>query len=485
MYNIRKIGKSSILFLILFVMSLTVLIGLSINKEAKRGIRRLRESMGGSFKIEALYSRDDLSVWQASPQGGAMRYIGPKVDDQMIKILMSVNGIKKYNAVYAWELYADDLKLFDGLFVYANKIAEEKEPGSEMWEKITSFVGNSNTEDNDYFRTGSFTLIKGNHVGEGDLYKVLISENLANYNGLKLGDKFTVSLRVGTGSQDDNPYKLLCPPFDLEVAGIFKVNNGLGASEMVPESSISDNIIFTSIDFSKKIASYMENNGSAYDSCTFFVKDPKELMTIIKNVKAEGIASSRYFTVQEDDSTYQASAEPLKNISRIFYVLIGMVVCTCGILLFLILAMWMKGRVKEIGILFSVGIGKRIIIIQYILECIMVAILAFALSFFVSQVIVNQVGNYTLQRLTPRQENGIKTVTKEDITSKYDESQLDQQEILNVKAGVKTPENLEIKVGVEEFLTTMLIGLGMISSSVFWSVSNELKRNPKDILSNH
>lgn len=486
LYNIRKKGKSSILFLILFLMALTVLVGLAIYRGTNQGIQKLRESMGGSFKTEAIYSKDDLSVWQSSPQGGSMRYIGPKVDEKLMKEIMSFDGIEKYNAVYSWELYADDLELFDGLFVYANKIAQEKESGSEMWEKISSFIGNSRTEENDYFRTGAFELVDGTHIGEGDLYKVLISEKLAKYNKLKLGDSFTVSLREGTGSQKDNPYKLLCPPFDLQIAGIFKVNSGLGASEMVPESSISDNIMFTSIDFSEKIVSYLEENNPAYDYCTFFVEDPKELLDIIDRVKEKEIVSTRYFSIQEDDATYQASAGPLKNINRILYIFIGTVLGTCSILLFLILTMWIKGRTRETGILFSIGITKKNIISQYILECMMIAILAFSLSFVISNNLAYRVGNFALDKLSPKQVDTIKQVTKEDITSEYGQAQvMDQKEVLKPETGSNTPESLDIKVEVGEFFVSVFIVTGLICGSVYWSVSKELRRNPKDILGNH
>lgn len=467
-------------FCILLFMTIMVLTGLSIEQGSNHEIEILRETLGGSFKIEALYNKEDPSVWKIRQEDGTMQYIGPQVDDNLIEKVTQIEGIKFYNAVYTWELYADDLELFHGLFTYVNQIEEEKERGAEMLEKTTSFVGNTNTENSSYFRNGSFELVEGSHIRNGDLYKILISKNLAERNHLKMGDVFTVSLRESTGSKEDNPYKLKCPPFDLEIGGIFEVKSGIAESEMVPETSISDNLIFTSIDFSKKVLSYLDEKPCPYDNCTFFVESKQELISVIDRVKAKNIASLNYFKMQEDDSAYKESVAPLKVVKTLFTILSGVIMLACGLLLVIILSMRIKGRNRETGIMLSLGISAKSIAYQYIFECIIVALIAFILSFVIAKGIASQVGNYVLEKVTPKQEDTIKKITKKEVT--HNQEQGLSEDMLNVKASVKTPEHLSIGVGFWEFLLVIFVEIMLICFSVSFEILKLFRKNLKEIL---
>lgn len=485
LYNKRKLGKSCILFLILFIMSLSVLTGLSIYRSSVFAIDSLRESFGGSFKIEAKYNKEDLSLWEAKESGG-MSYIGPNVDDDLIENVMTVNGIKSYNASTTWYLYTDDLNLVSGMYGYQDsnaKLKEYVEPGDELWEKVSKFIGNTNSESSVYFRTGAYELVEGEHIGDGDSGKVLISQELANRNYLKVGDVFTVSMREGLITVSENLYKQVGSDLKLEVVGTFKVKSGIQASEMTPESEISDNIMFTSLDFSNQVLSYLEEENRFYESCTFFIQDPKALEDIINKVKSQNIVDMLYFNVMEDDATYKSSAAPLETIRLLIKILVVFVIVTCAILLCLLLTMWIKERIKETGILLSIGLSKKNIVLQYMLECVMIAVLAFGLSFVVSEGVAAQTGNYVLEKITPEEENTMKTITSEDIMNASATNTLDTTELVKVESPIKTPKSLTIRTGLDELLTVIFVGIVLICFSVYWAVSKEFKLNPKEILS--
>src|SRR5699024_9102081 len=61
-------------------------------------------------------------------------------------------------------------------------------------------------------------------------------------------------------------------------------------------------------------------------------------------------------------------------------------------ILSLILTMWARARIHETGIFLSVGIKKVSILGQYITEVLIIAVVAFSLSYFPSNLIANQVG---------------------------------------------------------------------------------------------
>ena len=62
------------------------------------------------------------------------------------------------------------------------------------------------------------------------------------------------------------------------------------------------------------------------------------------------------------------------------------------VILSLILTMWARSRIHEIGVLLSIGIRKLSILGQYIAEVLIIAMLAFSLSNFSASTIAGQMG---------------------------------------------------------------------------------------------
>lgn len=55
----------------------------------------------------------------------------------------------------------------------------------------------------------------------------------------------------------------------------------------------------------------------------------------------------------------------------------------------LILILWLRERIYEIGILLSIGISKIKIVTQFILELLFISLPSFVLSLFIGNVILN------------------------------------------------------------------------------------------------
>ena len=62
----------------------------------------------------------------------------------------------------------------------------------------------------------------------------------------------------------------------------------------------------------------------------------------------------------------------------------------CGItVLSLILILWLRERIREIGILLSIGVSKIKIVTQFILELLFISLPSLVLSLFTGNVILN------------------------------------------------------------------------------------------------
>ena len=134
----------------------------------------------------------------------------------------------------------------------------------------------------------------------------------------------------------------------------------------------------------------------------FYVDDPGEMEKIASQIKALDLDWDS-FTLTIDNSAYEAVASPLTAMQNlIVWLIVGCVAVSVGILV-LILSMWIKQRRHETGILLSVGISKSRIILQYTVEVLMIAIVAFGLSFFTSSLISQGVSDLIFHQVSESQ----------------------------------------------------------------------------------
>ena len=95
-----------------------------------------------------------------------------------------------------------------------------------------------------------------------------------------------------------------------------------------------------------------------------------------------------------DTAEYDAIAYQLSNIGRLTTLLIVSAITVSVIVLFLILAMRIRGRVHEVGVLLAVGVAKRHIIAQFLVETTAILLLTFLFSFPVSYFAAMQIGTF-------------------------------------------------------------------------------------------
>lgn len=65
---------------------------------------------------------------------------------------------------------------------------------SDEFENILSVEATNNSEKDNLFNSGIFTIIKGRHINNNDREKILIHKELAEKNNLKFNDKIKLKL---------------------------------------------------------------------------------------------------------------------------------------------------------------------------------------------------------------------------------------------------------------------------------------------------
>ncbi len=451
LYTMRKKTKTLILFLVLVTISTFILTGLSIYKAADDSALSLRQSVSGSIRLEL--DENNRKNWQYQQVAGGMLvdYVGVPITDEDIHKIMSIDGIKVYNGLGDGSVFAKDFSFISGFSFGA---------GSD-YSRLPSVT---DSEYFNFFTRKAFQLVEGRHIKEGDDHVVLISTAIAEKNTLKLGDTITVQCCYDSG---------IYPDVTLTIIGIYAYE---ADNEFNTTSTDKRNRLI--IDH-KAMQEIMQRDVIQYDNgVDFYVDDPREMERIASQIKALDLDWDS-FILTMDNSAYEAVASPLTAMQNlIVWLIVGCVAVSVGILI-LILSMWIKQRRHETGILLSVGISKSRIILQYTIEVLMIAVVAFGLSFFTSSLISQGVSDLIFHQVSESQplpeielpDDGTEYL---DITGQY---------IPYDTSNVETLESVQVNVSPNYLLYIYIFGTLLIVFSVSAASISVIQMKPKKILS--
>lgn len=129
-----------------------------------------------------------------------------------------------------------------------------------------------------------------------------------------------------------------------------------------------------------------------YAAADFFVTDPKQLEVIIQQVQNIDSINWNNFQIIANDEVYQNISASLSNTGTLITTLIIVVTVVSMILIIVILSMSIRGRKRETGILLAVGIVKPAVILQYVLETLLIAVVAFPLAYLSGKQVAGTLG---------------------------------------------------------------------------------------------
>ena len=206
------------------------------------------------------------------------------------------------------------------------------------YKNVVSVIGTNNTSKNVLFRSGVFTLTSGKDIDSKDRNSILIHSDLAKKNHLKVGDTIVLNSHTYT------------------IKGIFegkKHETYTGLS-----SDLSENTVFVD---------YHSLDTKMIHKMTVFSK--KESM--LKQVQS--LYPSSEYVVSKDTNAYKSSLESIQSMKHMIQILSCSII-VCGlVVLSLVLVLWLRDRMHEIGVLLSIGKSKMEIIVQFILELVFIS----------------------------------------------------------------------------------------------------------------
>ncbi len=389
LYIWRKKHRSIVLIMTVFAMASFVLTGLVLRSGAEREAAAVREALGSSFVLKI--DNNDMSYYEPGDFAGSLVYAGPMVTSEMIDTIMEMEGVTDFFVNEVWYCWTS-LKLRPGTFSYTVDTYDPDSDYSNTLEGYTvlmqdaPIVSCNDGNLHEFFRIGAYSIVEGRNIEEGDHNSTVISEYLAEKNGLSAGDSFTIEMKEGCIKDSSTPDKAIGEPITVRIVGVFSVNFEQELSIYTGETGYAENIIFSSQDVVGQIKSSLGENSvsTEFNQVTFFADSPEQIEIITEQIKTDMEKEIDGLLLEWDDTAYQATTDALNGMLLLANLLIFAGVAGCLIVLTLLVHMWVKTRKREIGILLSVGGRRGEILLQMVLECLIPAILAVVLAVLLS-----------------------------------------------------------------------------------------------------
>ena len=421
-YLTRKKGRTILLFLYMTVMAIFILTVFSLKNAAEKELFRLLETFGTGFVLK-INTENPANVTVVEENGMIdSRYIGTKITDEMIQKILELDGVTNYTLPKEYNIVWTDLKLRPG--AWAEMMPDEDTIFTEEYLKLLrqEILEYSCTDGklSKNFRMGALEISKGRNLKRDDRFRTVISEELAERNGLSVGDTITIEVKEGTYLPTKEYHKTWGEPIQLEIAGLFHMNLTQQYSELTNEYGYMENNIYVDQETHEIIDKIIADNweGDFYDvgypEVIFFVDDPKKTDYIIQEMKDREDIPTDSLTVYPDQTAYEASAKPYSLIRTFSTILLAIGIAGAGIILYLLMKLTVRGRMRETGILLSIGIKKRKIVGQMLIECLAVSAAALVLAILLSAPLVSVCSQVAERLATPDAKEETYRVTLRD-----------------------------------------------------------------------
>lgn len=404
LYTTRKKVRTILLFSIILIIATLLTVCFSINSSSNMANANVKKALKCGFTVNAKTLENGL-------------------DESIVNQILNIDGITdSYNLrSYTVSEYRD---------TNSNKLKTREDIGLKVYENAGRVVGDRYSEKDSYFTDEGFKLTNGKHITPDKKQVALVHQDFANRNNLSIGDYIVLKNIEGNSIE-----------IKVQIIGIFTSTRKSDSEEYMDTTNLFENIIFIDLNTSSKLI-YETDSNSQYGD--FEVDDPGELDNLISEMKKIENVNWDNCKITKNDSSFKNTKEALEGIQKIVSTAIIVIFIISIILIVLILNLWTKHRINEIAILLSVGISKKDIILQQIIEIFMVSVPAFILSYFTSSIATKIVGSKLISSIT---------------------------------------NSIEISVNIFDWLLVSGIGLLIILVSTIISIYQITKIKPRDIFS--
>ncbi len=374
----KNIGKTILLFVIIVVITNLVIAGLSIQSATQKSMDQIRSSLGNDVTLSV-----DFRNMMKNREPGAAVSNETSLTTTMADSLKNLKYVESYNYQISTSADSDSISAVENKSDNSNNQQDTNKPNDqpEQASNQGDFTISANTtmEYLDSFTNSNYTLTDGRLLTSDDANtnNCVIETNLASDNDLSVGDTFTITTTVN----DETIIQ------ELTIVGIYEIQstNEIGAAHF----NNPVNTIYTDLSVGQTLTGSSENITSAI----YYLDDPENAEAFVELAKKKSDIDFDTFSLDANDRLYQQNASSLESMQSFAKMFVWIVVIAGSAILCLILALTIRNRYYEIGVLLSLGQSKVKIVAQQLIEIGLIAVVAFVISLGTGQLTSHYMGN--------------------------------------------------------------------------------------------
>ncbi len=441
----RSKGRNILIAIIVLVISVSACIGLSIRQASESAKQNTLENMSVtatiSFDRQSMMSqmgagkgenrgerpafdKDEFAQMMGGFQDLSLEEYEHYANAESVKdfyytATVSVNGSDDFLPVSSDSLSEDETasEEYDGYQVQGMGGSTDfpGTPGALGGKGMTSsdftLKGFSSDLAMSDFQDGTASIEEGAVFEEGtENYDCIISQELALYNSLGVGDVITIT----NPNSEDETYELTITGFFTDSSANENSFSPMGFSSNDPANMIyvSYNALNGIVSASEKVSEVItdETTGRQTETAltstlnaTYVFGDTEDYYSFESQVRELGLADT-YVVNSKDITAFENSLTPLKTLSSMagWFLLVILVI---GAVILVVLNIFsVRERKYEIGVLTAMGMKKGKVAAQFIAEIFMVTIIAVIIGIVIGGVSSVPVTNALLENQTLTQQ---------------------------------------------------------------------------------
>lgn len=385
---VRSTGRNVLIGIIVFIISFSACISLSIQSASKKAADSAKEGLSVTAQIgvdrqamvEGMQNKEDRQsalqeIKELTLDELEVYAKAESVSDFYYSMSASLNG-ESIDAINMSENMQENKQDADFKQLKGGKF------GAQGDFTITGYSSDSAMTD---FLNGISTITKGEmFASKTNDGTCVISEELASYNELSIGDTITLS----NPNNEEETYK-------LKISGIYEKevteDSSIGIMGGFMPSADSSNQIYTSYETLKEIIENSKKNINTKAGSTDGETTEAQIHSILNGTykfatvdayekfqkEARKMGLSDAYTISSSDVlSYEESLKPLQNLSQYagYFLLIILII---GASILIVLHIFsIRERKYEIGVLTAIGMKKWKVCIQFLMETLLVTFLA-------------------------------------------------------------------------------------------------------------
>lgn len=328
-------------------------------------------------------------------------------------------------------------------------------------------------------------FISGNKkIKEGAIFtkdsaenEIIISESLATENKKNIGD--TIVLYHSTNEEQ----LLTC-----KIIGIYEDTSDVTENSFMNMNALqSSNQIYTSTttiaNISNKIT--QESKGMGI-SVKYYLHNNDDVRAFEKEVRKKGLDDA--YTLSTNEEEVLASVRPIQNVSQFSLTFLVLILIVGAVVLGVINLINIKERTYEIGVLRAIGMSKKKVAMQFVIEIFIVALIALvigtSLGTVMAQPVTNKVLRHEIESYEESQKNRIQNFGSVNFERPALRGNNTDGKVTSVGRNVDYVNSLSVHMDFITIVKLLLVSLLLTLTTSILSIIMIARYEPSKILQN-